>query len=258
MFRAAAATCIRLQTPFLSLRQSQTKAKSLLISRVQLSTSGVDPSATAGPIAPSHRDGLEQDALVYHGPLTSTVRRLKIFSLSSLALSATLTPFMFVVESSLPLSARFALATTAIVTSAGSTALVAWCGSPYVTTLRRLNVNGGIEMTTFTLGLKPLVTRVYDTAFLVESKRPFAKWELAERVPALANPGCHECEETVAESLDATGAVMGRWVVKWSEDGQGTCHQVGKVARYVGQCVSMIDIPLKPSRYFNVHDELLD
>jgi len=72
---------------------------------------------------------------------------------------------MFLIESNLPTAARFALATTAVTTSGVSTALVAWCGKPYVTTLRRVksSENDGIErleMTTRTLGLHPLVTRV--------------------------------------------------------------------------------------------------
>lgn len=102
---------------------------------------------------------------LYHGPLAPTFRRLKIFSLASLGLSATLAPFMFLIESNLPMTARFALAGIALGTSGTSTALVGWCGKPYVTTLRRLkqDENGGtevIEMSTLTLTLQPRLTRV--------------------------------------------------------------------------------------------------
>lgn len=38
-------------------------------------------------------------------------------------------------------------------------------------------------------------------------------------------------EETVAETMDKTGAVVGRWIVKWEENGTGTCRQVGSVVR---------------------------
>ena len=115
----------------------------------------------------------DRDEEIYYGPLTPTFRRLKVFSISSLALSSTFVPFIFLIESQLPLSARIALATTALATSGASTALIAWCGSPYVTTLRRINPlegSQGLEMTTLTLLLRERTTRVYDSAFLVDRK----------------------------------------------------------------------------------------
>lgn len=102
---------------------------------------------------------------VYLGPLDSTFRRLKVFSLASLTLSTALSPFIFVIESNLPLSARWALASIAVTTSATSTTLVAWCGKPYATKLRyiRPEENGGaegMEITTMSLTMKPRITRV--------------------------------------------------------------------------------------------------
>src|SRR6266852_5518819 len=216
-------------------------------------------------------------SVIYVGPLTQTFRRLKIFSLSSLALASSLSPFIFVVESSLPSTARAALATTALATSGVSTALVAWCGRPYVTALRNLaatttmatsspssypsnspsealkqrqeqehgreqttahshshneNVPAGIEMMTLTLSLSPLTTRVYDPAFLCDTTRAFARWELARSVqlpPEDAvgvRPGS---EETVAETMDGVGNVLGRWIVTWGENGEGSCRAEGRV-----------------------------
>ncbi|CCL99252.1 uncharacterized protein FIBRA_01267 [Fibroporia radiculosa] len=194
----------------------------------------------------------------YHGPLTTTFRRLKIFSLSSLTLTFVMTPFIFIMEatSNLPLVARFALAGIAMTTSGVSTALVAWCGHPYVTTLRWVKTDGdensgsaqGLEMTTLTLGLHERNTRVYDTAFLVPTSRPFATWELAEafqlpssEVELARGQGTIPGEETVAETFTRKGDVVGRWIVRWDENGTGTCTQAGKAIRY-----------------FNVHQELLD
>jgi hypothetical protein len=108
----------------------------------------------------------------YNGPLAPTFRRLKLFSLSSLTLSFALTPFLFIIESSLPASARIALAGTALGTSGISTYLVAWCGRPYVATLNRIPSSDNpdapyiLEMTTMTLALRQRVTRVFDTTFL--------------------------------------------------------------------------------------------
>jgi hypothetical protein len=91
-------------------------------------------------------------------------------------------------------------------------------------------------MTTLTLALNERVTRVYDTAFLVDSSRPFARWELADHLQLdgqykeRITPGT---EETVAEMTDARGVLLGRWVVRWDENGKGTCREVGKINRYV-------------------------
>lgn len=191
------------------------------------------------------------EPVAYYGPLTQTFRRLKIFSLSSLGLSCIMTPFIFIVESSLPFSARIALAATALSTSSISTALVGWSGASYVVDLRRLPPadNGsieGIEMTTLTLTLRTIVTRVYDADFLVETKRPFAKWELAQSVllpPSkedafmAAKGGAPGEEETIAETFNSKGEIIGRWIVKWGSDGAGTCHGTGTVVRCV-ICVS--------------------
>jgi len=191
--------------------------------------------------------------VAYHGPLTQTFRRLKIFSLASLGLTFTMAPFLFIVESSLPFSARIFLTATAVSTSTISTALVGWCGAPYVVDLRPLTQTGngieGVEMTTLTLTLKKLTTRVYDADFLVETNRPFAKWELPleiqlpppeEDAVTAEKAGAPGEEQTVAETLNDRGEVIGRWIVKWGEGGTGSCWGTGKVLRY-----------------FNVHEELL-
>ncbi|KAF9446515.1 hypothetical protein P691DRAFT_733088 [Macrolepiota fuliginosa MF-IS2] len=215
-------------------------------------TSAPAPAATSAP-KDSENEANNDDEIynkVYLGPLESTFRRLKVFSLASLSLSTTLAPFIFVIESNLPMNARLALASIAITTSATSTGMVAWCGKPYVTQLRyiRPEENGGaegMEMTTMSLWMKPMITRVYDPSFLVETRRAFAKWELAQKVVLPKEPGCERQvvpgqEETIAETRDKDGNPLGRWVVTWGENGEGTCRELGHVIRY-----------------FNVHEELL-
>lgn len=96
-----------------------------------------------------------------------------------------------------------------------------------------------------TLALSPRCTRVYDSDFLVETQRPFAKWELAKEV-ALPTPEDGSPlpvagkEETIAETFDSSGKLIGSWVVKWGTNGEGDCREIGKV-----------------ERHFNVHLELL-
>lgn len=247
-----------------------------LLSRPLHEVRAVPPSSTgsAAPLSTvavadatrnsSPRNDCDDASIIYVGPLTQTFRRLKIFSLSSLALASTLSPFIFIIESSLPSTARAALAATALATSGVSTALVGWCGRPYVTTLRRLctlptstptstastpptaqqqqqqhtthshneNAPAGIELTTLTLTLSPRRTRVYDPVFLCDTPRAFARWELARRVqlpPEDATGVQPGAEETVAETLDGAGHVLGRWIVSWGENGEGSCRAEGHV-----------------------------
>ncbi|KAF8891842.1 hypothetical protein BD779DRAFT_1513458 [Infundibulicybe gibba] len=236
--------CLRLPPVNLSSRYPRSISFSVPLKNATNTTRQSAVPAAQAPLSHQAPAAVEDTAKPeYSGPLAQTFRRLKIFSLASLTFSFTLAPFMFLIESSLPIPARFALVTIAIGSSGISTALVGWCGAPYVTALRRIapqdnNGGKGLEMTTLTLGLKPRVTRVYDTDFLVDTKRPFAKWELASSITVASQaPGQ---EETIAETMNKDGEVLGRWVVTWGENGEGTCRQVGNVVRF-----------------FNVHEELL-
>lgn len=231
--------------------------RSILTSASRFDAASAPPQASdtcAEPISNPHSLPLSNVAsgeYVYNGPLAKTFRRLKIFSLTSFSLSIIMTPFLFVLEttSGLPVIARVALASIALSTSGVSTALVGWCGSPYVSTLRWLpatdaqqqpavNATEVVELTTYTLLLRPRITKVYDAGFLVPANRPFATWELAEafRLPPAeaeherAN-GLLPREETIAETFDHREKVVGRWIVKWAEDGTGTCGESGKVVR---------------------------
>ncbi|KAK0459111.1 uncharacterized protein EV420DRAFT_1538346, partial [Desarmillaria tabescens] len=165
---------------------------------------------------------------VYHGPLSNTFRRLKLFSWTTLGLTSTISPLCSSFESNLPASARLSLATIAVTTSAASTAI------------RRMGHPPGgvpeIEMTTYSLTLKPRITRVYDPDFIIDTSRPFAKWELAKSVALPV-----ERRPTIPPKLwIRNGEVIGSWVVRWARNGEGTCRPIGSVVRY-----------------FNVHLELL-
>jgi hypothetical protein len=193
--------------------------------------------------------------VIYHGPLAMTFRRLKLFSLTSMGLAATISPFIVLLESNLPMSARYMLAATAVATSGISTALIAWISRPYVSTLRRGTGPNGqetLELTTTSLFLKPEVTKVrllfpsiyfvpistqfirkvYRPEFLVDTKRAFAKWELAKEVILPSDGPTPSGEELVAETLAANGRVIGRWTVQWGPDGEGSCKGEGNIVRY--------------------------
>lgn len=183
----------------------------------------------------------------YAGPLAPAFHRVKLFSISSLGLAATLTPVIFIVEAPIPTSARAALALTAIIASGGSTALIAWCGAPYVQSIRYLAppaTSTGVAISTKSFWMKDLHTEVYDTAFLGQTTRAFAKWELAPLIrmqrDTVRQPGT---QEVAARTKDRTGKVLGEWVIDWNvDDGKventkdhvlGKGHARGHIVRQV-------------------------
>jgi len=149
---------------------------------------------------------------------------------------------------------------TALLTSAGGTGLINYMGSSFVIKARLAPVPGqykeavkekeqdptlaeetsALELHTQTLFNRTRITRIYDTAFLSDTGRGFATLELASGVsytPAStqADPDSVVAgagEETVAETLDESGKVIGRWIVKWTGEGRGECRAVGSVVRY--------------------------
>ena len=77
---------------------------------------------------------------------------------------------------------------------------------------------------------------------MIETHRPLAKWELAREITLSGNNSesgyskAHSApgqEETIAETMNQKGEIIGRWVVKWKENGVGVCHQAGHVIRQV-------------------------
>ncbi|KAG8686005.1 hypothetical protein FRC08_012788, partial [Ceratobasidium sp. 394] len=185
--------------------------------------------------------------IFYSGPLSSTFRNLKIFSLSSLTLASALTPFIFIIEAPLTLSARIALAATALGTSISSTALIGWCGKPYVVSMRRLPDSEAIELTTTDTFLRKRRTTVFSPQFFQPTSRPFATWELPDTFTADIEPARQRSNggvEVVAITRDTSGKILGQWEIEWREE---SGRLVGTI-RKSGQTI----------RHFNVHEELLD
>ncbi|KAF9172335.1 hypothetical protein BGX21_008442 [Mortierella sp. AD011] len=86
-------------------------------------------SSEPAPPSPHHT---ESQISIYDGPFSQTARRLKLFSVSSLAATIALCPFIFILDAGLSTGMRGGLAFAAVATSGSSTALVQWCLGPYV------------------------------------------------------------------------------------------------------------------------------
>ncbi|KAF9192676.1 hypothetical protein BGZ51_005065 [Haplosporangium sp. Z 767] len=83
------------------------------------------------PATPSpHRT--ENQLSIYDGPFSQTAKRLKLFSVSSLAATIALCPFIFILDAGISNGMRGGLAVAAVATSGSSTALVQWCLGSYV------------------------------------------------------------------------------------------------------------------------------
>lgn len=209
-----------------------------------------------------------KDEIFYIGPLSTTFRNLKIFSLSSLTLTSALTPFIFIIDAPLSLSARIALAITALGTSLSSTALIGWCGKPYVVSMRRQPGSDAIELTTTNTFLRERRTVVLDPRFFQPTSRPFATWELPLNFTADIEAGGQRSDgtlEPVAITRDTSNRVLGQWDVLWHEDSgrlNGTLRKSGQAIRLVyrhNRVHDHYDIDkLHPGRHFNIHEELLD
>lgn len=78
----------------------------------------------------------------YTAPLMKTVRNIKFFSLSSLALSTLISPVFFIIDSEIEPAVRIIMVGIALGTSALSTAVIQWVLKPYVIEGKRLNSIG--------------------------------------------------------------------------------------------------------------------
>lgn len=70
---------------------------------------------------------------VYLGPLAKTAKYLKLFSISSLVVTCSLSPLIFFIDAGLSTVVRTILFGAALGTSGLSTALIHWCIHPYTT-----------------------------------------------------------------------------------------------------------------------------
>ncbi|KAG0205526.1 hypothetical protein BGX28_002825 [Mortierella sp. GBA30] len=90
------------------------------------------PSAESLLSAPPSPHHTESQLSIYEGPFSQTAKRLKLFSVSSLAATIALCPFIFILDAGISNGMRGGLAVAAVATSGSSTALVQWCLGSYV------------------------------------------------------------------------------------------------------------------------------
>ncbi|CAG8513961.1 12167_t:CDS:2 [Dentiscutata heterogama] len=77
----------------------------------------------------SKKSNYDSSNIIYTGPLAQTAKKLKTFSIISLAITFASTPIFFMVDTVMVTSAR---AIMVLFCNAASTGLIHWCVSPYV------------------------------------------------------------------------------------------------------------------------------
>ncbi|XP_078445403.1 uncharacterized protein LOC144714526 [Wolffia australiana] len=127
-----------------------------------------------GPeMRPTEKD--EDGDVVYHGPISGTIKKVKLLSLSTCCLSVSLGPVItFMTSPDMNVILKGAVASTVIVLSASTTAALHWFVSPYVHRLRRRPGADSVEAELMTW----LATPTWKTVRLADvqhaaTQRPF-------------------------------------------------------------------------------------
>lgn len=179
-------------------------------------------------------NGDGSSSVVYEGPLGNTFKLLKLFSLSSLGLSTAISPFIFILESSLPTSGRVFLAVTAMATTSFSTWLISLFTTPYVNAVTRFTSAGDDRSRTLmTLTTADVLTRPRHvtllplengSSILTASERPMTNFKI--ECAKSADKAADESNRTVGVVQDSKGKVTGLWKVPSSLVSSGTASRV--------------------------------
>lgn len=104
----------------------------------QAKTTEDDDKISIGPRKSKEDDEDEKDAgVVYHGPISSTIKKVKMLSLSTCCLSVSLGPVItFMTSPDMNVIVKGAVASSVIFFSATTTAALHWFVSPYIHKIR--------------------------------------------------------------------------------------------------------------------------
>ncbi|ORZ12278.1 hypothetical protein BCR42DRAFT_356274 [Absidia repens] len=109
---------------------------------------------------------------IYTGPLSGVAKKLKLFSVTSLGLGCSISPFVFIIDVPVPFIAKTALVGAAVATSAASTGLIQWVMSPYVTKITTNDASDPKELTIHTLSF---LAKDHTTKVPVDSLAPSSR-----------------------------------------------------------------------------------
>ncbi|KAM7276297.1 hypothetical protein ACFE04_018163 [Oxalis oulophora] len=131
--------------------------------------------------------------IVYYGPISSTIKKVKLLSLSTCCLSVSLGPVItFMTSPHLNVILKGAVASTVIFFSASTTAALHWFVSPYIHKLRWQpgSDSFNVEMLSWLATHLPETIRFSDIRH-AETKRPFVSFEANGKYYYVDAERCH-------------------------------------------------------------------
>ncbi|XP_006650918.1 uncharacterized protein LOC102719753 [Oryza brachyantha] len=132
-----------------------------------------------GPKAKKNIEDDKDEGLVYQGPISSTIKKVKLLSLSTCCLSVSLGPVItFMTSPDMNVILKGAVASTVIFLSATTTAALHWFVSPYIHKLRWRPGSDSFEAETMTWLATPLTRTVkFADVRPPETNRPFVTFK---------------------------------------------------------------------------------
>ncbi|CAH8387184.1 unnamed protein product [Eruca vesicaria subsp. sativa] len=130
-------------------------------------------------IGPQDKKEDNDRSVVYYGPISSTIKKVKLLSLSTCCLSVSLGPVItFMTSPGLNVIMKGAVASTVIFLSASTTAALHWFVSPYVHKLRWQPGSDTfeVEMMTWLATFTPKTLKFSDIRY-PDTQRPFVSFK---------------------------------------------------------------------------------
>ncbi|KAL2539769.1 hypothetical protein Adt_00747 [Abeliophyllum distichum] len=153
-----------------------------------------DQKISIGPQKGGERgDGEKDTGIVYYGPISSTIKKVKLLSLSTCCLSVSLGPVItFMTSPGMNVILKGAVASTVIFLSASTTAALHWFVSPYVHKLRWKPGSDSfeVEMMTWLATYVPKTIKFADIRH-PETNRPFVSFKANDQFYFVDADHCH-------------------------------------------------------------------
>jgi transmembrane protein 70, mitochondrial len=132
-----------------------------------------------GPKPKQIKEDDKDDSLVYEGPISSTIKKVKLLSLSTCCLSVSLGPVItFMTSPDMNVILKGAVASTVIFLSATTTAALHWFVSPYIHKLRWRAGSDSFEAEMMSWLATPLKKTVkFADIRLPDTNRPFVTFK---------------------------------------------------------------------------------
>jgi len=157
-------------------------------------SAGDENKITIGPKSEILEKDSKETGVVYYGPISSTIKKVKLLSLSTCCLSVSLGPVItFMTSPGMNVILKGAVASTVIFLSASTTAALHWFVSPYIHKLRWKpgSETFEVEMLSWLATSIPKTIKFSDIR-LPETNRPFVSFKANGNFYFVDAEHCHD------------------------------------------------------------------